>query len=439
MILHRTCNVPPSCRGAMPLLLAAFCLWLLPAQARREPSGTLTLNDALTRAFRDSPVLATLAAEVHLTEGDIVDAGLTPSPRLGAAVENIGPDGGDLLLRQTVRLSQALETGGKRRKRIAVARADQRLRMWDYEAQRIAVAVAVTSRFVAVAAEQDRVAAARDSTRIAGKTLAIIEQRVDAGLAPGAETARAAQRVVAADIALENARRALDAARAALAATWGAEEAGFQSVSGELGDGDGVPALPELVAMLPETPAIARWRDETLRHERAVELERARAVPDVTVGAGIRHFPDAGDAALLFEVSLPLPIRNRNQGRAMRAARHIDKAHRQREETETLARQALAEAYARLTATGAELDALKLGSLAAAQRTLAAARANFTQGRDNYLEVLMAQDTVVAIERQMINARESYYQALARIDGLTAPAQLNHSKRTRTVSRTSGQ
>ena len=43
-------------------------------------------------------------------------------------------------------------------------------------------------------------------------------------------------------------------------------------------------------------------------------LARARAIPNVTAGLGVRHFNESDDAALVFGLEVPIPLFDRNQG-----------------------------------------------------------------------------------------------------------------------------
>src|SRR5690606_38361874 len=80
------------------------------------------------------------------------------------------------------------------------------------------------------------------------------------------------------------------------------------------------PAQAELLARLATHPRLDLQHALITTRRAALQLERAQAVPDVTVAGGVRFFRDNSDAALVAGISIPLAFRNQNQGN-IRAAR----------------------------------------------------------------------------------------------------------------------
>ena len=67
-------------------------------------------------------------------------------------------------------------------------------------------------------------------------------------------------------------------------------------------------ALVEIhdAARLDETAFLARFRSETAMREAALELEKARALPDFEVSAGARYFNESdGEAAFVVGFQIP--------------------------------------------------------------------------------------------------------------------------------------
>jgi len=93
-----------------------------------EPSP-LTLDAALARAQRESPLLEGFAWELRAADGRVVQAGLRPNPELSIEVEEIplGPRGGASLsdAELTIGLAQQIELGRKRAHRTSKAREER--------------------------------------------------------------------------------------------------------------------------------------------------------------------------------------------------------------------------------------------------------------------------------------------------------------------------
>ena len=386
-----------------------------------EPKDILTLREAAALALLHNPQLAAFAWEVRAAEARAIQAGLTPNPRAGYSAENFGgPDGNDLFFRQTLRLSQVIELAGKRQKRLDLARADQRLTAWDYEAKRLEVVTQVAKRHVMVIAAQDRLELAKRTLRLSEKVHKIVDQRVEAGVVPTAERDKATVRVSLARIALDRARHALEASRQALASTWAGRVPTFCQAVGNLDQPLPVPEQERLMALARNNPRLARWSDEIEQRHRAIQLAKANAIPDITAGGGVRHFPDAEDIAGMVEFSVPIPLFDRNQGDILRSRYGLGKAKTLQLAAEAKLREELAAAHADLASAVFALKTLRDKTLLAAKSAFKSASEAFESGQTDYIDVLDAERTLVEVERRLIDAQESHQLSATRLEGLTA-------------------
>ncbi|MBM4337813.1 MAG: TolC family protein, partial [Deltaproteobacteria bacterium] len=124
-----------------------------------EPTGVLSLEDALAAGLLHSPELAADAYEVRAREAALLQAGALPNPTLELDLEDFGGGGefsGVDSAQTTLLVGQRIELGGKRAARIALASADRDLAAWDYEVRRIDVLTRTAGAFVDVLAAQER-------------------------------------------------------------------------------------------------------------------------------------------------------------------------------------------------------------------------------------------------------------------------------------------
>jgi len=388
-----------------------------------NPTGSITLGQAVALALAHSPSLRAAGWEVAAAEMDAAQMGRPPNPRAALAVENFaGPEAGETLERQTLRLSQVIELAGKRAKRRALGQATQRLRAWDYEQRRIDLAAEAASRYVAVVVAQQRLALAEEQRALADAGYRIADDRVRNGQSPGLERDRAEARVALGRIAVEQARQSLAADRADLAATWGAEAPAFDAAAGDLERHTEPPALQTLRARLEQSPRIARWDDEIARQQRAFELAQADAVADPTIGAGARYFPDADDVAGVVELSVPLNVLDDNRHATQAARLRVTKAHLQRQQARTEAGQALSRAHARLEASAFALEALDTQALPAAQAAYRASLDAYEAGVVDYLTTLDAERTLLDTRHRRLDALRDYHLAVIEVERITARA-----------------
>lgn len=390
-----------------------------------SPKDVLTLRESVALALLHNPALSARGWDVRASEARAIQAGLSINPRMGYTAENLGgSDGNARFMRQTVRLSQVIELADKRRKRVRLAQADQRLRAWDFEARRLEVVTLVARRHVQTVAARQRVELAERTLRLVTQVHDIVDQNAKAGVVPTSEREKSVVRVSIERIALERARHQLAAARQALASTWGGARPNFERAVGDLVERPVVPDLERLLPLTRNHPRLARWSDEIKLRRRALSLARSKAVPDVTAGAGVRHFPDADDVAVVLELSVPWPLFDRNQGRSLEARYALSRAMAMQREAEAALHAELVATHAVLASSAFALETLREQTLPAARSAFDAARDGFEKGVTDYLNVLDAERTLVDVERHLIDARERYHTSVAKLEGaITAPLE----------------
>lgn len=381
----------------------------------------LKLSDALTLALRNSPELAAFSHKMRVAEARELQAGLRPNPEFEAEFENFagsGPLSGTDALETTVSLAQAFPLGGDIKQRREVARYQSRLAGWDYEAARLEVLTEVTRRYIGALAGQRRVEVAREAMKLARQVQAATKKRIDAGDAPPIDAARASVPVATATVALKRAERELTATRKQLALSWGASKPTFARLTGSLDELTSPPAADQLVALINENPAVARWATEISARQAEVRLAKAEAVPDLTGVAGIRHDGAEDVRSLLVGISLPLPIFDRRQGDIQAARQEEASARQRRREAELGLETMLSEAYVRLVNAHAEATALHDLALPPATEAFNVTQRAFEQGDLMFLDVLDAERTLVELRTQYLDALVAYHKAAAEIEGL---------------------
>lgn len=386
-----------------------------------EPRGDLSLRDALGLAIALSPELQSFSAEVRAREAHEIQAGRLPNPQLHTEVENVGGSGTRAAFddtETTLRLSQLVEFGGKRAERRRVAALGSALAGWDYEAKRLHVLSETSKAFVRALAAQERVTLAGELERIAGEAVRAADAQVAAGGAPAVESMRA---TVALEKAMGDRRHAeqeLRALRGELAAHWAETQPAFTQVRGNLAAIAAPPPTDELERRLDATPDVARWATEIEERRAALRLEQAERIPDLTVGAGGRHFSDTGDNAMVLELSIPLPVFNRNDGAIAEAEHRLAKATADGQAASVSAHATLLAAAARLTAAWEQERRLRTRVLPRATAALDGARDAYRKGLFRAVDVLDAQRTLFELRGEHLAALENYHLIAADLSRL---------------------
>ena len=387
-----------------------------------EPEGDLSLRGALAAALLRNPDLAAFSWEVRVREARALQAGLLPNPELSVEVENIagsGAFGGADQAETTLALGQLIELGGKRAKRRRVAELETSLAGWDYEMQRIDVFADVARAYADVLAAQQEIALSEELFALAEASLSAANRQIRAGARSSLDRSRAEVIIASQRIEVARAKSALDTARLRLAALWGSREARFERALGDLHTLSPPPAEGEVLARVDESPALERWAEEIARHEAVVALEKARGVPDFTALAGVRRLEESDDTALLFGVSVPFPVFDRNQGERIAARRELTKARHLRRAARVRVETALRTSLAELSASYAEVHSLHGDALPQAEAAHRGMQEGYQRGLMRYGDVLDAQRTLFALRQRELDALRRYHGAVAELERLT--------------------
>jgi len=390
-----------------------------------EPTGELNLRRALSLALAKSPELASFAWGVREAEAEQLQASLPPNPELETEFENFGGSRefrGTRSLETTVALSQLIELGGKRAKRIKLAQADSKLAGWEYETKRLGVLTGVTQRFITALAIQKKLELADEDLKLASAGLDAVTKQVAAGKASLMAKTKASVEVATGKIRAARIKRTLTSARCELAATWGSTRPQFTRLLGDLGEITAIPPADKLTAHLARNPEMASWSAELQKRQAALELARANAIPDVTAGVGYRHTRETedNDHAIVAGVSIPLPLFDRNQGEIRKARYSLLRARTRRRAAEVKLHTEFEKAYQTLASAHSEAVALRDEVLPAARSSHEASGKSFEQGKAGYMDVLDAQRTLVEVREQYIEALEAYHSAVTSVEEIIA-------------------
>jgi outer membrane protein, heavy metal efflux system len=389
-----------------------------------EPTGTLTLPQALALALTRNPELAAFSEEARAREAATLQVGLLPNPALNISAENLanshlkGFDGPTV----TLQFSQLIELGGKRTRRVRLADLERDLASWDYEAKRLDVLTDTRKALVQVLAAQERLRLAQELLALAEQVQRSAAERVHAGKVSPLEETKAGVATATARLQLTAAQSELQAARVALAALWGTAAPRFERVEGEIETVTAIPSPEDMEGLIAQNPDVARWGTEIEQRQAALALARSHRMPDLTVSAGVREYADTGDTALVAGIAVPLPLFDRNQGTIQGSHYRLAKAEDERQAAEARVRSAFARSYQSLTTAQAEVLALRTDVLPTAQRAFEAATEGYRQGKFSYLEVLDAQRTLFDTRGRYLTSLTTYQTAAADLERLIGVA-----------------
>lgn len=405
-----------SCHKTLHVLGAgAALLVFLGAQAAL--AQPLTLPEILKRAATEDPAARAEAARIAAAEAGVRQAGIGPQATVGADFEDFAGSGayGPIDRAQTTfYYERTWERGGKRGARTDAARADLMVAGRQADLRRLDTLAEVQAAWVDAEAAQALVGVAEARLAVAERLQGEVSRRVGRALDPLFAAERARTAVAQARIALGQAQQAARIARLRLG-SW------FDS-------GDEITLDPKDFLRLDMPPADADASPDlalrTAAREAAdarIRLEQARSVSDPTVRAGVRHFREAGDVAVVLGGSLPLGGRSANRGNVEKARAEllateaelaVARAERDREMQRLVASRA---------AIADELRRIDAEVLPSAERAVAQVRDGFNRGGTafTFLEVAEAQRVVIEAQTRRIELMRRFHLDGARLDRLT--------------------
>lgn len=408
------------------ILIASFLITHLLTAG--EPEG-ISYPQALKRTIANDPTLRSFENAFEIAEGQIEQANLPPNPVVRAEIENFfgtGPFQDIQGLDVTLGISQLIETAGKRTKRTELARTEISILNWQHEQRLAQIESEVRSGFVEVLLAQQTLSLKKELLSLAERSRKATARLAEAARANDLELTRAKLAVDRQRVAVRQAERKLEAARAHLASLWGEPEVTDFSVTGSVALESEVPAFNPLLTLLSESVHLRQFSAFRQMRKVALELEQARAKPNFEVFGGGRYFnAGSGEGAFVVGVDIPWPLFDKNQGNIRNARARLravddDVASTRRELTI-----ALTDAYRQLAAAHSEALAVKTDLIPSAEATLVEAEKGYERGQFTLLFVLESRATLFEIRETYLDALRRYATAQAQIEALTRPATMN--------------
>lgn len=284
------------------------------------PGAPLTLPGVMAEITNASPQVRRAALETKARQAEVEQAGRRLNPVVGVELENFAGSGalsGFGQSEATFSFAQTLELGDKRRLRRDAASANAALASAECSAILRETQLEAAILFHELEAAFQVANFANESALLAQTLVETVGKRVKAGASAPPELSRSRADAVALKAAAERANARTDTLRYMLAGMWGNADPKFAAPIAR------TPApLPSSVigeSRIAGHPLLNMASAQTVVSEANQDLAKSQSMPDITLSAGLRRFEQGNDNALLFGVSVPFPIFDRNKG-AVKAA-----------------------------------------------------------------------------------------------------------------------
>jgi len=400
--------------------------------------GSLTLSEALALAEQANASLRLKRAEIDAADGVVDDAAalFDSNPELSGSLtrRRVSP-GADEPSRWTewnAGVTQTVEIGGQRGYRRSAAEAARSALSAEIDDARRRVRAEVTDRFYRVIALQRRVALETQAQRLFDDTSAAVQKRrragedtrLDANVAT-VEAERARNQLALAEEQLIDARRDL-AASLQLASD------ALPAASGDLDPSPSAYQLPDLLLSAERQPRVRALTARESSAEARLRLERAKRVPDVTVGVSVgREGPANGTLAngigtqssisgrerlATISLSVPLPLFKRNQLGVGQAATQFDQAQIERQTTQRDLRATIVALWSRLQSVTARVRRLQEQVVPALDDNQTLSIKSRAAGQIALLELIVVNRQALDARRDLLDAQTEYQTTRAALE-----------------------
>lgn len=407
----------------------------IPSGALVDPSrmSTLTLELLLVYADSHSPAIQTARARVGLAEAGVIGANIVfpanPQLSFGAGGRTIaGATGFEF----EVSVQQQLEIAGEPGLRLDASEDQQRLSEAAVNEVRWSVHVEVHRLFVDILLVRERLAQAERFVGFAQSMSDIASRQVEAGessplilLVADADLAQTRKAVI-------DAQQAEESLEARLAAVIGWPGGTLPDVQGTLPEVRPAPDTESLLTLMAAHHPSLRTRElAVVACKSQLALADQEAWPEPTVGFSYGREPAFGPEAdadiWLFNLTIPVPVWHTNQEGRAHAEAELAIADRERVANATRLRAELLQAAIALDAAVERVALYETGVVPRLEENLMLLKRAYELGEVDVHQVSQTRERLLTATGQYIDARITYYETAAALEGLVGtelwPAQ----------------
>ncbi|MBY0505688.1 MAG: TolC family protein [Bryobacteraceae bacterium] len=423
------CPMHPDVKGAVGAKCPRCGMALVPVKAPvAGPTGPkLTLADLERMAIGQSPVIGQAQAMVDAAAGRAQQAGLWPNPSFGANGEHVSKVTGGGALGGFV--EQRFITAGKLGLNRKVAQQDQAASVQMQSAEKQRLLNTVRSLYYQALGDQRLIDVRRDLANLALRAVGVSRELANVGQADRPDLLAAETEAERIELELISAQNAQERTWRQLAAVVNQPTLRVSPLEGDL---EAVPQLDAdqaLETIYRDSPELRAAEVAVRRSEFTVRRAEVEKLPDIFVRGGLRNNREFGEIGPfgptqrrglegIFDVSVQIPLFNRNQG-GVKAAK-ADAAHARLEVDRTkLSLQArLAAEYKDYRDSSIAVERYRTRILPKARQAYDLYLANFRQMAGAYPQALIAQRNLFQLQDSYIAALVNTWQRAVQIQGL---------------------
>ena len=379
----------------------------------------LGLADLLRLSLEKNPVLGQAGFDIDAARGRALQAGLYPNPTVSVGGDEVGGRVGRGGIVTLPRVNQEIVTGGKLRLSRAVAEREVDQATLTLLRQRFALFTTVREGYFEVLATQRRIEVLTELVGLAKQSTENAQKVMGAGEGSKPDLLQFQIELDRLLVERESAERELTAGWRRLTSAMGTPNLPYNVLLGSLED-----PLPDYdfdrsrSYLLEIHPEVRFAQVGVTRAQLALRRAEVERIPNVTVGAGYTaNFKDR-DSEVQYQLSVPVPIFNRNQGNIHAAQAELGRSLREVERVQNDLTGRLATAFGQYASARQRAERYRTSILPAARESYRLTLLAFRGGQFEYLRVLQAQRGIGEANLTYVQALQEQWRAASEIAGL---------------------
>ena len=378
--------------------------------------NSLSLQQFETMALQNSPIVRHGAARVTVAQGQQVQAGLYPNPKIGYHGVNIGNR--NTAGRQAGFIEQRFVTGGKLALDQEIAGHEVQNRQSHLEAAEQKVLTDIRSHFYVAYVAQRREELAKDLFRIASEVAESSNQLLDAEQISENTLLQSEIELEQARILKDNAANDSGEAWRRLVAVAGEPSLPRAALSGAIDDMFVHYELESLTAeLLSCHPLVSAASARVSRAEVAITRARRENIPDITFLADAARTNHTGFNTAQARLSVEVPLWDKNQGNILSAEGELAAARAELNRIQLNLQQRLATVFRQYANALHQVERYRDRILPKAERSLELVRTGYDGGQVEYLTLLNSQQKFVQVNIAYTDSLEELQKASALLGG----------------------
>ena len=380
------------------------------AQTPAPAAGSLTLDAALAMAAASNPHLMAARLKKPVDVAGVDVAAERPNPDFAYELSRDFP-------RQSFTLIFPIEMGGKRSRRIDLARATVASGDAAVAQEVFALQNEVRRAYFALAAAEARAVAAADLRGLALRARDAAQTRLTLGDAPRLEVLQAELALASADNDMTTATAVAAANRAALNTLLGRAPATPVTTTDALTTRGLPPAEAALARANAASVDVAALDAEIVEQTARRALAKAMTTPDFSAGGGVMSgVPDEFSIGWRASASVTVPLFTRHQAGVMVEDAELARLRAERAAVIADIAGHLAEARARAVAAEAQVDRYERDILPRALEVERMAEDSYRSGQSNLASLLQSLQSSREMRYRALDAGLDYQLALADVE-----------------------